>query len=209
MKTEITTKRTSAIEKMANTLNLEPDKMLSVLKATVFAACRNNEELAALVVVANEYGLNPLLKEIYAFPSKGGGIVPMIPIDGWVRMVNNHPQMDGVDFLENNDSNGNLLSVTCTIHRKDRSKPTVVTEYLNECKRATEPWKMERRMLRHKSLMQCARVAFGFSGIVDEDEAKDIAGIRNVTPDGDKINPFAPAIVSLPIETIVEDENSI
>jgi hypothetical protein len=40
---------------------------------------------------------------------------------------------------------------------------------------------MENRMLRHKALMQCARYAFGFSGITDEDEAAD-QGMRNVTP---------------------------
>ncbi len=39
------------------------------------------------------------------------------------------------------------------------------------CKRNTEPWKMEHRMLRHKAVMQCARIAFGFSGIHDEDDA--------------------------------------
>jgi len=29
-------------------------------------------------------------------------------------------------------------------------------------------------MLRHKALMQCARYAFGFSGIVDEDEVAEV-----------------------------------
>ena len=31
-------------------------------------------------------------------------------------------------------------------------------------------------MLRHKALIQCARIAFGFSGIYDEDEAHRING---------------------------------
>lgn len=183
MNTEIstTTKPTTALGLMASRLSLEPQKLMSVLKSTVFSACRNDEELAALVVVSNEYGLNPLLKEIYAFPAKGGGIVPMIPVDGWVKMINNHPQMDGMEFDIDEDDEGNLYAVTCRIFRKDRTKPIVVTEYLSECKRNTDPWKMEHRMLRHKALMQCARYAFGFSGIHDEDEATDI-GMRDVTP---------------------------
>jgi hypothetical protein len=37
---------------------------------------------------------------------------------------------------------------------------------------------MPKRMLRHKALIQCARVAFGFSGIFDEDEARDISAIK-------------------------------
>ena len=57
---------------------------------------------------------------------------------------------------------------------KDRTRPVKVTEYLTECRRATDPWKMQHRMLRHKALIQGARLAFGFSGIHDEEEARDI-----------------------------------
>jgi phage recombination protein Bet len=193
MTTAITTQpKSSALAVMAAKVNVDPAKLHQTLKATVFKGA-SDEELLALVVVANTYGLNPLLKELYAFPAKGGGIVPVVSIDGWVSMVNNHPAMDGMEFEEHRADDGKLLAITCRIWRKDRSKPISVTEHLSECKRSTEPWKMENRMLRHKSLMQCARYAFGFSGITDEDEAKDIAGIRNVTPEPEtpKTNPFA------------------
>ena len=163
----------SALAVMAGKMNVDPAKLLSTLKATVFSKA-TDEELLALVVVANEYGLNPILKELFAFPAKGGGIVPVVSVDGWIRMANDHPQMDGVDFLFEETASGELISCTATIWRKDRAHPTRVTEYLAECKRNTEPWKMERRMLRHKALIQCARVAFGFSGIMDEDEAAKI-----------------------------------
>lgn len=184
---------------MAARINVEPEKLHATLKATVFKGA-TNEELLALVVVANEYGLNPLLKELYAFPAKGGGIVPVVSIDGWVSMVNNHPQMDGMEFNHHHSDSGKIEAVTCRIYRKDRSRPIEVKEYLSECKRNTEPWKMENRMLRHKALMQCARYAFGFSGITDEDEAASTPGMRNVTPGGkitddveiiEPINPFA------------------
>jgi hypothetical protein len=203
MSTELATttnKPVTAIGLMASRLSIEPNKLLQVLKATVFSTCRNDEEMAALVVVSNEYGLNPLLKEIYAFPAKGGGIVPMIPVDGWVKMVNNHPQMDGMEFDVINDAKGELEAITCRIFRKDRSKPIVVTEYLSECFRNTEPWKMKHRMLRHKALMQCSRYAFGFSGIHDEDEAADI-GMRDVTPTT-PLPPVAPFAKKSPSPTV-------
>jgi phage recombination protein Bet len=194
---EITTQspaKLSALNLMASKFSVEPTKLLDTLKSTVFKGA-SNEELLALVVVANNYGLNPLLKEIYAFPAKGGGIVPVVSVDGWIRMCNDHPQMDGAEFTDHHEG-GKLVSVTCRIHRKDRSHPTVVTEYLAECKRNTEPWKMENRMLRHKALIQCARVAFGFSGIQDEDEAKDtiasarIATGRVVNESAKLVNPY-------------------
>jgi phage recombination protein Bet len=201
--------KASALAVMAAKVNVDPAKLHQTLKATVFKGA-SDEELLALVVVANTYGLNPLLKELYAFPAKGGGIVPVVSIDGWVSMVNNHPAMDGMEFEEHRADDGKLLAITCRIWRNDRSKPISVTEHLSECRRNTEPWKMENRMLRHKALMQCARYAFGFSGITDEDEAKDIAGMRNVTPEPEtpKANPFIkkPKEEPVVIETPADDD---
>jgi phage recombination protein Bet len=168
----------SALAVMASRFNVDPRKLHDTLKATVFKSA-SDEELLALVVVANEYGLNPLTKEIYAFPAKGGGIVPVVSVDGWNNLANSHPQMDGMEFEFDHGEKGELISCTCVIYRKDRSKPIKVTEYLSECKRQTDPWKMEHRMLRHKALIQCSRVAFGFSGVVDEDE---VPAMRDVTP---------------------------
>ena len=181
METQLTSPapfRASALALMASRFNVEPQKLHETLKNTVFKGA-SDSEMMTLVVVANEYGLNPLTKEIYAFPAKGGGIVPVVSIDGWIHLANSHPQMDGVDFEFAHDEGGKLVSCTCIIHRKDRSRPVKVTEYLAECRRGTEPWKMEHRMLRHKALIQCSRVAFGFSGIVDDEEA---ATLRDVTP---------------------------
>lgn len=189
------TPKASALALLASRLNVEPEKMLNTLKSTVCNKA-TNEEIMAFCIVANEYGLNPFLKELYAFPAKSGGIIPVVSIDGWIRIVNEHPMMDGMDFSFDTTASGSLISCTCTIYRKDRSRPIVVTEFLSECKRATDPWKMESRMLRHKALIQCARVAFGFSGITDEDEA-EVISTRNVTPRSQpsESNPFtAPEI---------------
>lgn len=166
--------RVGALAVMSSRFNVEPGKLLATLKGTVFKEARTDEELMALCIVANEYGLNPLLKEIYAFPAKGGGIVPVVSVDGWIRIINSNAQMDGVEFEWDNAANGDPISCTAIIYRKDRTRPVKVTEYFSECVRATEPWKMKHRMLRHKALIQCGRVAFGFGGVYDEDEANDI-----------------------------------
>lgn len=166
-----------ALAAMAARIDADPQELLNTLKSGVFAKA-TDAEFQALVITANEYHLNPILKELYAFPAKGGGIVPIVSIDGWLKIINRQPKLNGLSVEMSEDGK----EATCTIHVKDREHPVVVTEYLDECVRPTEPWKtMPRRMLRHKAIIQAARVAFGIGGVFDEDEGKDAAGMRDVT----------------------------
>lgn len=174
-------KKPGLVRTFADRYEVDADKLLTTLKMTVFKPKKagdpevTTEQMMALLVVANEYQLNPFTKEIYAFPS-AGTIVPIVSIDGWMRITNSHPQFDGMEFEDEFDGNGKIVSVTCKMYRKDRKHPTVVTEYLAECQKETAPWKKwPARMLRHKAAVQCARYAFGFSGIYDPDEADRIA----------------------------------
>lgn len=121
--------------------------LANTLKQTCFKSGTpvSDAQMTALLVVAQQYGLNPFTREIFAFPDKGG-IVPVVGVDGWVRIINNHGAFDGMDFEQDADS------CTCIIYRKDRSHPTKVTEWMAECKRNAGPWMSHPyRMLRHKS----------------------------------------------------------
>lgn len=171
-------KKASALSLMASRLNVEPGKLTDALKATVFKNA-TNEELLALVVVSNEYGLNPFLKEIYAFPAKGGGIVPVVSVDGWIQIVNRQSNFDGVTFDWELGEDRKPVACTAKISIKGRTHPVEVTEWLSECARNTEPWnKMPSRMLRHRAFIQAARLAFGLSGINDEEEVQNIIEVE-------------------------------
>lgn len=165
----------SILSLMAAAYHMDRVVLADTLKKTIFPSGQaTNEQLAAFVAVAHQYGLNPFLKEIYAFPGKGGGVMPIVGVDGWVKLVNRQEQLDYFVVSEEVDEAGKPYSATCTIYRKDRARPMEITEYYAECKRDTEPWRqMPHRMMRHKALSQCARYAFGFGGIQDEDEARD------------------------------------
>lgn len=158
------------VSKLANMFDIpESGDLVQVLKATAFKGQVNDAQMSALLIVANQYGLNPWTKEIYAFPDQNNGIVPVVGVDGWSRIINSNPQFDGMDFEQDDES------CTCIIYRKDRNHPIRVTEYLSECKRAVKPWQSHpKRMLRHKAMIQCSRLAFGYVGIYDQDEAERI-----------------------------------
>lgn len=168
----------SQAKKLAATFNISGDEneLMQTLKATAFKGQVSDAQMAALMIVAGQYKLNPFTKEIYAFPDRQNGIVPVVGVDGWSRIINEHPQFDGMDFQQDGDS------CTCVIYRKDRSHPIKVTEYMEECRRDMGPWKTHpRRMLRHKAMIQCARLAFGYVGIYEQDEAERILEAEGIT----------------------------
>lgn len=161
----------SITTEMAARFGMEPGPFEQTLRATVVPKDCTREQFAAFLMVARDYRLNPITKEIYAFPTRAGGIQPIVSIDGWMNLMNSHPQMDGLEFEDIKDDSGALAAICCRIYRKDRSRPIAVIEYMSECKRTTDTWKTwPARMLRHKAAIQAARYAFGFSGIVEPDE---------------------------------------
>jgi len=171
---QLATRPASALAIMADRCNVDPTKLHLTLKNTVFKGA-TDDELLSLVVTANRYGLDPFLKQIYAFPKKGGGIVPLVGFDGWIAIANRAPNYDGMT-VEVYGQDKNPTHATCEIYLKDRSKPVTVTEYFGECYRNTDPWNtMPRRMMRNKVIIQAIRVAFGVGGIYDEEEAAEIA----------------------------------
>jgi len=174
---EITEKPKSVLLSMADRFGMKPESFEATVRDTIMppgkAGAITQPQLTAFLMIAKEYNLNPVTKEIYAFPSRGG-IMPIVGVDGWLRIINEHSQFDGMDLVENMEGS-ECVSITCSIYRKDRSRPVVVTEHMAECKGSTEPWKKwPMRMLRHKTVIQCARYAFGFSGIYEKDEAERV-----------------------------------
>ena len=178
----------SLVETFSEKYGVEANKLIPALKQTAFKSSQEitDAQMMALLVVANQYSLNPFTKEIYAYPDKGG-IVPVVSVDGWSRIINENPEADGAEFNysdETVDFNGHKCHVwiECSMYRKGRSHPVTVREYFDEVKRDMGPWKSHpKRMHRHKTWIQCARLAFGFAGIYDQDEAERIVEAKKVS----------------------------
>lgn len=200
---------TTQITHVAETLglaNVNPQELKETLIQTAFRTetQATDAQMASLLIVAGQYKLNPWTKEIYAFPDKNKGIIPVVGVDGWSRIINGNSNFDGMEFKFSENMvrmEGAKVDapewVECVIYRKDRTHPTVVREYLSECYRppfksktgyvVEGPWQSHpSRFLRHKATIQCARLAFGFVGIHDQDEAERIAEsgqpVKDVTP---------------------------
>lgn len=185
--------------------------LVETLKATCFRQRGNDvvtdAQMEALLIVAEQYRLNPFTKELFAFSDKGA-IVPVVSVDGWSRIINENPAFNGLEFRYSDEivtmPRGKPCPAWCevVIYRKDRDRPTIVREYLDEVYQMPRgkdggfdgPWQTHtKRFLRHKTLIQGARIAFGFAGIYDEDEARRIIDAGVIDGDTGEITTAKPA----------------
>jgi hypothetical protein len=179
IKTEVGTYKkllASAVKKLGCTAS-ELTTWLNKLPNTPEAVKRN----ALRLITKHE--LDPFTDEIAINQYEDNQWQVFITIDGWSKIINNHPAFCGISFTESNELiSGVPTWMRCAIYRSDRVVPIEVKEYLCEIKTEHSIWKdMPRRMLRYRVIAQCARLAFG----VSVPERKK--GLKLVNGDGETI----------------------
>ncbi|UYM15942.1 RecT family recombinase [Endozoicomonas euniceicola] len=183
------------VARFAERYGFGEDELLNTLAQTAFrqqnGSLPTREQLMSLLSVADTYGLNPFIRQIWALSDRRGGVLPVISIDGWTAIMNSYPQSDGMEFhypdeliAFDEDMRQCHPWMECVIYRKDREHPIRVREYLDELyrpavikngKKFPGPWQTcPKRMLRHKSQIQAIRIAYGLSGLFEPDEAERI-----------------------------------
>lgn len=133
-----------------------------------------HQTLLHLLRTANAYELDPLKEEVLLTQYENSWQAS-ISVDGWIKLLHQHPAFSGATFTQSPESSDTQapkdpqhlsnIWMECTIYRSDQVMPTTVREYLSEVQNEGEIWKkMPRRMLRHRVLQQCARLALGYTG---------------------------------------------
>ena len=144
----------------AKQLNLEEAELQAWLDLQVMAP---KQTLLTLLRLARAHNLDPLKEEVALALYEDCHWQAYITVEGYSKILNNHPAFDGISFTESLEKSSDIpIWMECTIYRKDRSLPIVVREYFEEVKGEQAIWqKMPRRMLRHRVMQQCARLAMG------------------------------------------------
>ncbi len=154
------------IAKLSQLLSIEVDALNTWVENHALAG---DLTLLAFLHMTITHKLDPLLGEATIWMDADKRAHPSITIDGWMKILNSHPAFAGITFDEGQKSGNTPLNalpdfISCTIYRTDRQQPIAVREYYEEVKSDHPMWKsMPRRMLRHRALQQCARLAFGIS----------------------------------------------
>lgn len=151
---------TKEIAKTADALELDAEELQAWIALQVMTP---SPTLLALLRIARQHHLDPLKEEVALALYDDCHWQAYITVDGYSKLLNSHPAFDGIVFTQSEETaNGIPIWMECTIYRKDRSCPIVVREYFEEVKGDQSIWqKMPRRMLRHRVMQQCARLAMG------------------------------------------------
>jgi hypothetical protein len=152
----------TAINSLCQTMALNPEEIQLWLDQHLGVPLYPQLQLLKL---ANKYQLDPLSDEIALLQGQDQSYQPFITIDGWSKLINNHPQYAGMSLRDSTELiNGIPTWMECTIYRSDRILPIVIKEYFEEVRTDHPSWQqMPRRMLRHRVIQQCARLAFNVS----------------------------------------------
>lgn len=186
------------IERSVRRSGLSHDAFVRILTQTAFSRVKfwTQTDLERLLLTAETLGLSPLSEDLYVTPSLYSNehnfgsstlsqieiqenistpLTLVLSIQGWMRLINAHHQFEGVSFEEPESKAGQLPEwMQCTIYRKDRKVPIKIKEYMSEVNSMNGAWITHpRRMLRHKCLIQCAKLAFGFPVSLDIDSENE------------------------------------
>jgi len=177
MPAEVKDLKPNIVAVMASKYMLSPEKFVTMVKKTCGLAQATEEEFHLFLITANKYDLDPLVRQLYAFPRPGGGLQFIMGYDGWITIANRHPAFRGLSHKPEWDVQGReMVSDTATVKKQfqDGTVGTIeYTAYMKEWKRGTDNWnKQPMHMLQLRATCQCIRLAFNLAGIMDEDEAE-------------------------------------
>lgn len=172
-------------------------------------------DVFSFLLTCKNLHLNPLLKQIYGFESKGK-VVTVISIEGWNEIANRHAQFDGFDYefpapqerqLTYNKTtfDGGYRKVTpvtvtrkvseyiiCRVYRKDRSHPIAVTTFFDEASTGSEPWAtMPMQMLQNRAMVNAIKKAFNVNAYAEDDRSYMMPTYQEIVESDSQTAPVA------------------
>jgi hypothetical protein len=146
------------LAKAANGLGIDESELKAWVDLQIEVPAKT---ILTLLRMMQSLHLDPLCEEIGFTQYEDSQWQVFITIEGCSKLLNEHPQFNGLVFTQAETLIDGLPEwIECSIYRKDREVPTTVREYLAEVRGENEIWrKMPRRMLRHRALQQCVRLA--------------------------------------------------
>jgi phage recombination protein Bet len=160
------------------------------------APLATDHELDTFIYLSNQYGLDPIKKEIY-FIKYGGKATIMTSRDGYLTIAQRNPNFNGMesdaiyegDRLTKRDDCSILISygdehfkfdkaqlrgAFCNVYRKDMDMAVSVLVALKDYKKDNDIWRQyTNAMIIKIAESQALKRAFGISGLVTKEELNE------------------------------------
>jgi len=163
------------------------DEEKEILKKTICKKA-SDDEFKVFLHVAETYGLNPFLGQIFYWKDKKGNSIQYTSRDGYLSIANRHEAFDGFfsDVVRKNDSfkrkndvieheygtdRGEIIGAFCQVFRKDRSQEVYSFANFNEYNGYNSVWnRYPSAMILKVAESMALKRAFSVSGLVSQEE---------------------------------------
>jgi len=163
------------------------DEEKEILRRTVCKKA-SDDEFKVFLHVAETYGLNPFLGQIFYWKDKKGNSIQYTSRDGYLSIANRHEAFDGFfsDVVRKNDSfkrkndvieheygtdRGEIIGAFCQVFRKDRSQEVYSFAPFEEYNGYNSVWnRYPSAMILKVAESMALKRAFSVSGLVSQEE---------------------------------------
>jgi len=177
---------TALAQQLGETYGMPAQSIANLIRAQIIAVPQDAPpatpaELAVVMSVMRQYGLNPMLKQIHAWRDNKGRLAVMVGYDGWQDYARRQPTYQFVSYkfgpiVDTPDKKGCKCWewVQPIIHDEKYGQVEMVPVYLEEWyvkQRGNypEPWqKQTKHRLHLKAFTSAIREFYGIGGVLDE-----------------------------------------
>ncbi len=165
---------------------LDPKQVVKVIQTQLIKVPKGDKPATAgeLVVVMStcvKYGLDPMMRQLYAWRDTRGDLACMLSMDGWVELARRNPGYLSVSYKYGPDVPKAGKHKACwewvqpTVHTTDRGDIELPPLYLDEWRKDYGQWlEMPRHKMHVISYRMSIREVYGISiDVRDPDDVRD------------------------------------
>lgn len=192
------TQLVKASQALAEKHGLEPAMLIETVKQQCFPTLRpeniSDAQCAMFLSVCHTQDLNPFIPGmVYAYPTKSGGITPVIGPDGVFKKLAERKEVSYECEVFPENITEKPTHAKASIYVEGKERPYTFTAVFSEWSVSSNPnWSTRpRHMIWVRALKQCARQVI--HGLPMDDDEVVLAGLKNVTGTGDEVAADTPA----------------
>jgi hypothetical protein len=160
---------------LGETFGLDPRQVIKVLQTQLIKVPAGKPpatpgELVVVMSTLNKYGLDPMMRQLYAWRDNRGDLAVMLSLDGWVELARRNPGYVSVSYKYGPDVPKTGKHKACwewvqaTVHTTDRGDVELPPMYLDEWRKDYGQWlEMPRHKMHIISYRMAIREVYGIS----------------------------------------------